>query len=405
MRLNQRTVDSFTLPPGKKEFTVFDQDIHCFGLRVREGGSRMFVVQYKIGGRTRRMTLGSTALLRADKARATAIEILANVKLGNDPAGAKAVSKVQAGESFAVVVKRYLQWRKPGLRASTYEDTERYLLSHCAPFHPLSLNHIDRREVAERLSAIATNGGPSAADQCRAKLSAFFTWAMKEPIVDANPVIGTNVHSTTKGGRERVLTLPELVEVWHAAEATNPEYAALIRLLILTGQRREEIGSLAWSEVDLAESVIRLPGERTKNHLPHQIPLAPAAHAILEAMPRVGPHVLGTNSTGFSSYSHGKAALDAKIAADRKAAGREAMPKWTVHDLRRSLSTHMNEQLGIQPHIVEAVLNHTGHKAGVAGVYNKASYENEKRQALDRWADHVLAAVERRASNVVTMAR
>jgi integrase len=404
MRLNQRTVDSLELPSGKREFITFDETLPCFGLRIREGGSRIFVVQYKLGGRTRRMTLGSTAILRADKARATAIEILAKVKLGADPAGTKALAKVQAGETFAAVVKRYLLRQKARLRARSYVADERYLLGHCASFHPLGLNQIDRRAIAERLSEIAASGGPSAADRTRATLSAFFSWAMREGLTDANPVIATNVHRTAKS-RERVLTLPELVEVWHAAALVNPAYGTLIRLLILTGQRRNEIGALRWSEIDLGESLINLPAERSKNHLPHLIPLPAPAGALLEAVPRCGDFVLGTTATGFCSYSGSKAALDARIAANRTAAGREPMPAWVVHDLRRSISTHMGEQCGIAPHIVEAVLNHVNHKAGVAGVYNKATYEREKRQALDRWADHLMAAIEGRASNVVAMAR
>jgi integrase len=404
MRLNQRTVDTLELPRGKHDLIAFDDTLPGFGLRLREGGTRIFVVQYKLGGRTRRMTLGSTALLRADQARATAIEILAKVKLGADPAGTKALAKVQAGETFATGVRRYLMRQKARLRAGSYIADERYLLGHCASFHPLALTQIDRRAIAERLSEIATNGGPSAADRTRATLSAFFNWAMREGLADANPVIATNVHRTAKS-RERVLTLPELVEVWHAAAIVNPDYGALIRLLILTGQRRNEIGSLRWSEIDLGESLIQLPGERSKNHLPHLVPLAPPARALLEAVPRCGDFVLGTSTTGFCSYSGSKTALDARIAADRTASGRDPMPPWVIHDLRRSLSTHMGEQLGVAPHIVEAVLNHINHKAGVAGVYNKATYEREKRQALDRWADHVMAAVEGRVSNVVPLTR
>jgi integrase len=404
MRLTQTVVNNLQLPPGKNDFIVFDEKLSCFGLRIREGGSRKFVVQYKLGALTRRMTLGSTAVLTAQEAYEAARKILAEITLtGKDPAGEKQVNKAQAGETFSVVVKRFLQKQKASLRAKTYIGTERYLLNHCASFHPLPLTHVSKRMIAERVSQIATDSGPSAADQCRAKLSAFFAWAMREGLVDANPVIATNTHGSDKG-RERVLSIPELVEVWHAAEATNPKYAALIKLLILTGQRRTEIGSLAWGEVDLAEKVIRLPAERTKNGVAHLIPLAFAAQVMIEELPRIGKFVLGNTPTGFSSYSRGKASLDEKIAANRKAQGREDMPAWTIHDLRRSLATHMNE-LGIaQPHIVEAVLNHVGgHKAGVAGTYNRATYENEKRKALDTWADKVTAAVEDRGTNIVPL--
>jgi integrase len=404
MRLNQRTVDTLALPRGKRDLLVFDETLPGFGLRLREGGSRIFVVQYKLGGRTRRMTLGSTELLRADQARTTAVALLAKVKLGADPAGEKADAKTQAGETFAAAVRRYLLRQKARLRATSYIADERYLLSHSAPFHPLALTQISRRTIAERLSEIAAAGGPAAADRTRATLSAFFNWAMREGLTDANPVIATNVHRTAKN-RERVLTLAELVEIWHATDAANAAYGTLIRLLILTGQRRTEIGGLRWSEIDLAESLIRLPAERCKNHLAHLVPLAPPVRALLEAVPRQGEFVLGTTATGFSAYSGSKTALDARITAARAAADREPIPPWVIHDLRRSMSTHMGEQLGIAPHIVEAVLNHINHKAGVAGVYNKATYEREKRQALDRWADHMMAAVEGRVSNVVPLTR
>jgi integrase len=156
-------------------------------------------------------------------------------------------------------------------------------------------------------------------------------------------------------------------------------------------------------EVDLGESCIRLPDQRCKNDNAHIVPLSPPARALLEAIPRVGEFVFGAAGP-FTSFSYNKAAVDKRIAADRKAAGREPMPPWVIHDLRRSVATHMAEQCGIAPHIIEAVLNHTGgHKAGVAGVYNRATYEGEKRQALDRWTEFLLARVEDRPSTVVPM--
>jgi hypothetical protein len=177
MKLNQRTVDTIALPEGKRDMIVFDKTLPGFGLRIREGGSRIFVVQYKIGGLQRRMTLGSTALIRAEQARARAVEMLAKVKLGGDPAGDKALAQAQAGETFAVAVRRHLNRQKARLRPSSYATEERYLLGHFAGLHPLALTRIDRRAVAAQLTAIATDRGPGAADRARAALSAFFTWA------------------------------------------------------------------------------------------------------------------------------------------------------------------------------------------------------------------------------------
>ena len=258
---------------------------------------------------------------------------------------------------------------------------------------------MDRRTIAQRLTEIATTSGPSAADRARATLSALFTWALGEGLADANPALATNRQTTGKG-RERVLSDGELVEVWR--HAGDRAYGTILKLLILTGQRREEIGGLRWSEIDFAANVIRLPAARTKNGEPHDVPLSAPALRLLEAIPRIGPAVFSARGAGFAGYSVPKRVLDQRIAAARQAAGADPMLPWVLHDLRR-VATDMAE-IGIAPHIVEAILNHTsGHKRGVAGVYNKAVYAVEKRSALLRWADHVLAALEGRTATVVPM--
>jgi integrase len=230
-----------------------------------------------------------------------------------------------------------------------------------------------------------------------AVLSAFFTWAMREGLVEANPVFATNRPYDRKA-RERVLTGEEIARVWNAAG--NGTYGTIVKLLILTGQRREEISALRWSEVDFAAQLIQLPTKRVKNARSHDVPLSDAAIALLRAVPQRDGHdlVLGAGANGFSSFSIAKKALDV-----RAAAGGAPMPPWVLHDLRRTCATHM-AKLGVQPHVVEAVLNHTGsHKAGVAGVYNRHTYEREKRAALDLWAEHVMALAERRDSKVVAL--
>jgi integrase len=255
------------------------------------------------------------------------------------------------------------------------------------------LAHIDRRLIAEQLSSIAAKRGPASANRARATLSAFFVWAWREGLVEQNPVVATNRHGGDKG-RDRVLTMAELAEVWRAAG--DSAYGAIVRLLILTGQRRTEIGSLRWREIDFEARLIRLPGERTKNHQAHDVPLSEPAMRLLQAMPRIGEFVFGTAAIGFCAYTDGNAALDKRIAMAREAAGTEPMLPWVQHDLRRSVATHMAE-IGIQPHIIEAVLNHvSGHKAGIAGIYNKATYDREKRMALDLWSEHVMAIVQGR---------
>jgi integrase len=184
-------------------------------------------------------------------------------------------------------------------------------------------------------------------------------------------------------------------EIWVALR--DDAYGDIIRLLILCGARREEIGGLRWSEVDLRQSLIVLPPERTKSRRQFEIILSPPALAILRARPRLAwpdgsscDLIFGRGGRGFSDWVGSKADLDVSIMAARKIKGAEEMPPWTLHDFRRFISTTLHDRLAVAPHIVESVLGHVGHQAGTPGRYNLALYREEKRRALERWAEHVL---------------
>jgi integrase len=378
MKLTQASIGRFSLPRGKSEVIVFDDELPGFGLRVRAGGSRNWIVQYKVGPKQRRMTLGSVAMLNVAKARDAAKTALAKVRLGNDPANEKAVARLAAGETLGAVATRYLSRQEARLRPSSYGATERYLLKHFASLHGLALSKINRATVAAALSKIAEDKGAVSADRARAALSAMFTWAVKEGLCETNLVAGTNTASEGRA-RDRVLSDDELVTIWKALPDNH--YRQIVRLLILTGCRRDEIGSLRWSEIDLEARLLALPGERTKNHRAHEVPLGESALAILEAIPRRWDRdlVFGVRAGGFSGWGKAKELTDRAL----------MLKPWRLHDVRRTVATRMAD-LGIQPHIIEAVLNHvSGHKAGVAGVYNRSTYAAEKRAALEIWANHV----------------
>ena len=190
--------------------------------------------------------------------------------------------------------------------------------------------------------------------------------------------------------RDRVLSDEELALV--RQQAGPGDFGACVRLLILTAARREEVGGLRWSEID--GETWRLPAERSKNHRAHELHLTPLARRIIGELPRLDSDrdlLFGSGVGGFSGWSKAKRLLDARmVAALRAKHGRKAkLEPWRLHDLRRTAATRMVD-IGVQPFVVEAVLNHlSGHKAGVAGIYNRSLYLPEKRAALERWADHV----------------
>ena len=396
MKLTATAVKTAGLERGKSEAIFFDDDIPGFGLRLREGGSRSFVFQYKLGPRNRRMALGKASPATLTETRKTAAKLYARVQLGEDPANEKAEAKRQAAETFKPYIEQFLQALQAHYRPRSFKQVERHLLRHAKVLHGLPLGKIDRRAIAGVIVSVTNASGATTANRVRTSLSGFFNWAISHGLVDHNPVDGAPRHE--ERSRDRVLTPDELRLIWNSLE--DNEYGAIVKLLALTGQRLAEIGALRWSEIGADQ--ILLPAERTKNHRPHIIPLsAPATAIIASQLKREGCDTLFGSEHGFNNWSFWKERLDKTIT---QANGGMPIPRWTTHDLRRTAATMMADDLGIQPHIIEAVLNHvSGHKAGVAGIYNRASYLREKRAALNLWADRLLAIA--RDSNVTPLRR
>jgi integrase len=386
VKFTQAAIIRFKMPKGKLEHIEFDDSMPGFGLRVRNGGKRehrTYILQYKIGPKQRRMTLGNVAKIGLDDAQRKARKLFGKIAEGKDPANEKAVARTEASHTFDVIASEFLRVQQAKLKPRTLIETQRFLQKHWKPLHRLSLASISRTTVAAQLRIIAKDHGLVSADRARAALSAFFSWAMGEGLAEANPVIGTNKAAGEIKARDRVLTDKELATVWNGLPENG--YGHIIRLLILTGCRRDEIGGLRWSEINEEARLIVLPGERTKNGRTHQVPLSKVALEIIGSIARRvnREFVFGEGKGGFSGWSKAKATLDAQL----------GLKPWRLHDLRRTASTRMAD-LGVQPHIIEATLNHvSGHKAGVAGVYNRSTYENEKRDALDALSNYVMVAV------------
>jgi integrase len=245
--------------------------------------------------------------------------VLAKVRLGGDPANEKQTTRAAAANTVGALLPAFMARQQAKLKLRSYIETERHLLGHVRALHARPVSAVDRSEVAALLTSLGQERGPAAANRTRASLSALFSWAAKEGLCDANPVSFTN-KAIEQGARARVLADSELATIWYALG--DDQYSAILRLLILLGGRREEIGALRWSEVDLDAAIITLPGERTKSRKPHVIPLSPSALAVVVAQPRRtdaagNPRdlIFGHGDGGWQGWSTCKLDLDARIAS------------------------------------------------------------------------------------------
>ena len=387
MKLDAKTVSVLTMPPGKTDHITWDSELpgHGYRLRLSPGGKvlRTWVVQYKRAGATRRVTLGRAEVLGAEAARAAAKKMLAKVALGEDPQADRADRRGKDRLTLRALVDEYLAAKQPQLRPRSFVETQRYLTAgYFKPLHGMPLDTITRRDIAARVVAIVRESGSPTAARARGALSSFFVWCMQMGLLENNPTIGSTKPAESKP-RERVLSDDELAAIWRACG--DDAFGKVIKLLVLTACRRAEVGDMCWSEIDLDRGSFTIPARRAKNGRAHTLPLMPMMLDVITSVPRLvsRDQLFGVRGDGFTGWVKGKRALD-------EGSGVSA---WTVHDIRRSVATRMAD-LGVQPHIIEQILNHqSGHKAGPAGIYNRSSYEREVRNALALWHDRVRTLV------------
>ena len=391
MKLDARTVAGLALPDGKGEEYAWDTELVGFGMRLRRrpsgGVRRTYVARYYADGRDRKETVGPADRLSYSQAREAARLLLARVTLGHDPQREKEERRARAALTFRRAVEAYLDARAPELRPSSMKAATLYLVGGAfKPLHAMPLADVARADVAARVSAIARERGTATAAAARRALSAMYAWAVASGWAENNPVIGTRAPAQGPAG-SHVLSDAELAAVWRAVGGES-DFGRCVRLLTLLAARRSEVGGMRWSEIDLADGTWTLPAARSKNKRSLTLSLPPAALDIIRSVQRHGlDHLFGP--TGFTNWEHSKAALD-------RALGDVVRP-FTLHSLRRTAATRMAD-LGVEPHVIEAVLNHYGgHRRGTAGIYNRSTYASAMRYALARWAEHLLALVEERA--------
>jgi integrase len=390
IRFTDAFVRKLALPAGKTDHIQWDPDLPGFGVRLRPGKSS-FVVQYRIGSANRRKSLGDVRKITLEDARGMARKRFAQIELGIDPDAEEEKRRTEQAsdaQTFEKVVALYLEAQKPRIARNTYIAADRYLSRHCGPLQKKPVTKVTFEDVAKLIRDLVQKHGPTSAARARGALAAFFAWSMRQAMAKANPVIGTDNPVQGKEPRNRVLNDDEIRAIWR--NCADDDFGKIIRLLLLTACRRDEIGGLRQSEFDPITGKLLLPRERTKSKRALELTLPPTAVAIFNSIRRRNSRdtLFGGGANGFNAWSYNTLALNCRITA----AEGKALAPWRIHDLRRTVRTRLGK-LGVLPHIAELVLNHAGHKSGIGGVYDHHDYEPEITAALAKWEAHLLAIV------------
>jgi integrase len=386
-KLTKRVVDA--AKPGERDVFVWCGEVNGFGVKVTPAGSKVYVLQYRMGGRgnaTRRYTIGKHgAPWTPDQAPAEGVRLLGLVAAGVDPQAAKSdAAKVETFRAAAALfVERHVT---PNVKNA--KEVERILSEAVAAWGPRPVTAVTRRDVIALLDRVVDRGAPIQANRLLAALRRMFNWFLEGDMVPASPCVNVKPPAAERS-RDRVLDDDELRVVWQALADEPYPFGPLTRLLILTAQRRDEVAGMRWEEIDFDAATWTIPATRAKNGQAHEVPLSPPAVEELRALPRIGDLVFSTTeTTAVSGFGRAKARLDARVTALRAAADPPAPPpaRWTYHDLRRTAATVM-ARANVPPHVVDRLLNHvTGSIQGVAAIYNRHGYTDERRVALDAWA-------------------
>lgn len=415
MRFTEQTITKLAPAPDKPTALFFDDALPRFGILTRRTSTgqitRHFLIQIKYPSGVKKFTLARCEETTLKDARDRARDIFELIRKGIDPLAERRrlIANTETEVSFVYAVDQYLKQARIRLRPTSFSNVERYLFKTWQHLNERPVASIRRSDVSRHVEKIESDGHPVAARMAAVHLSTFFRWCRWHDMIESNPCEGAKMPNPPKP-RERNLSSAEIVRVWNGCEALaathkrkgdNGAFARMVQLLLLTGARRAEVAGLTWGEIDLAATNWTLPKERSKNHREHVVPLADAALAVIGDRPTIAGDdtSLFGRYASFSGYSKSKKALDSEIEKEGPIA------RWTLHDLRRTFATGCAE-LGVEPHIIEATLNHiSGHKGGVAGIYNRASYAEPKRQAMRTWAEHVMSLVGGGEPKVVHLRR
>jgi len=395
-----RTVPSLQAIKAPKAGRVeyWDADTKGLGLRVSPSGRKTWILMYRVRGekRVRRATLGTYPTLSLADAREMAQGDLRAAAKGKDPAATRKGER--AADTFGELAERYIERYAKKKKRSWRKDRQTLDRDLLPRFKHRKAAGIKRREVIEMLEEIADRGAPVGANRTLEIMRKIYNWGIEREVVEVNPCQRIKKIGVERQ-RERVLTDDEIRAIWGALADETPAMCAMFKMRFLTAQRGSEVSRMRWQDIDRQGGWWTISGAFTKNGRDHRVPLNPAALDLLRSLEK---HSQGQEWVFPSPTGKGPLRVIWRAMNDIRKAS--SVTEFKSHDIRRTVATRMTGDLGISRQTVGRVLNHI--EANVTGIYDRYSYDREKRAALDAWGDRLaeVLAGRTKAENVVNLA-
>ena len=353
-------------------YDIFDASVRGLGVRIAPSGTKSWFIMRRFNGKMLRTTFGRYPEVGLADARLRAPEVLLKMSKGNTS---------QGNDTFETIVAEWI--KRDQSKNKSVEQVKTAIKRHVSPvFSGRKLDEIKKQDIIKLIDQITDGGSPVAANRILAFLKRFFNWCVERDILEVSPALSIKVN-TGEISRDRVLDVGELFKLWTVEDKLSYPWGAILKLLMLTGARLKEVSEVTWDEISLEEQIWSIPSSRTKNSRPHQIHLSTQAIQILRSLPSVKDQSFLFSTNGVrpvSGFSKAKKRIDLLSGVDN----------WRFHDLRRSFATYTTEKLEIPPVVIDKVLNHvSGAVKGVAAIYQRGEYLEQRREALQAWGDYL----------------
>lgn len=400
MQFEDRTIKS--LKPKNIRYDFREKSGNGFAIRVFPSGEKSWIFLYTFEGRKRRLTLGNYPAMSLAKARQAHRDALSILTIGKDPGLIKKNEKNEARDSSTVngLINEYIEiWAKPNKRS--WEEDKRILMRNIEPiWGKRKAASITRRDVILLLDSIKERGAPIAANRTLACIRRMFNFAIERDLVSASPCAAIKAPSK-ENQCTRCLTTDEIRLFWHSLSNSDlpdesqrtvkmsPQTRLALKLQLVTAQRKGEVIGAEWKDMDLINRIWTIPAAKAKNNNPHRVPLSDFAIELLHEIKK-----LNTNSQWLFPTARADKPVTGEAIAKALLRSIEAIgtEPFTPHDIRRTGATHMTA-MGISRLVVSKILNHTDNNS-ITAVYDRHSYDNEKRHALEAWSQKLKEIID-----------